>query len=140
MYSIINSKTDRLLLKQFREWVEEEWGKVDSNDHNDEDLAIPSPLLAVTDSELLGGLGFTCFSIPGVNKTGLWVNTLLVAPEYRNIGIGEKLVLAAEAEAVRSMERELFVYTDVPGLYQKLGWIIVDDKNESKVLKRVVSN
>ena len=138
MYSIINSKTDRLLLKQFREWIEKEWGKLDSNDHDSEDLSIPSPLLAVKDSELLGGLGFTSFSIPGASKTGLWVNTLLVAPEYRNIGIGSKLVLTAEAEAARSMERELFVYTDVPDLYQRLGWIIVDDTNESKVLKRVV--
>ena len=75
--------------------------------------------------------------IPNTDNIGLWINTVLVSPEHRGSGLGSQLVKAAEVEAIRIQVRELFVYSDAPELYRKLGWIIVDSQGESTVLKKV---
>ena len=62
------------------------------------------------------------FRKPGRKELGLWINALFVPPKHRRNGIASQLVRAAEAEAARAGERELFALTDIPKLYQKLGW------------------
>lgn len=138
MYSIISAETEEEHLKQFRKWIEKEWGTVNSFRGIVEGFTVPSPILAVGGLELLGGLGFTSFPKPGSKETGVWINSLLVAPAHRNMGIGSQLIQAAELEARRTKVKELYVYTDIPTLYQKHDWIIVDQENESTVLKRIV--
>jgi GNAT superfamily N-acetyltransferase len=127
-------------LKQFREWVDAQWDEVDPFSGVAGGISVPSPILAIDDQKLLGGLAFTSSSIPGGEEAGIWVNALLVATEYRRIGIASELVKAAVVEAGRFKLKELFVYTDVPELYQKLSWCVVDGPGESTVLKRVVIN
>lgn len=140
MYSIIGSATEQQHLSQFRDWLEEEWGTVDPFEGPVEGFAVPSPILAVDEHVLLGGLGFTSFSKPGSAEIGVWINTLLVAPMYRNTGIGSKLVQAAEAEAIRIKALELFVCTGIPNLYLNLKWTIVGNTNDSMVLRRILTN
>lgn len=136
MYSIISSGAGKKHLEQFREWVEKEWGAVDSFSGTVEGFLVPAPILAIDEQELMGGLGFTSSTKPDSEDTGIWVNVLLVASKYRNKGIGSQLIQAAEAAASHIKVKELFVYTDVPAIYQKLDWSIVEEKNESTVLKK----
>lgn len=137
MFSIISSNSAPHHLKQLREWVEAEWDEVDPFEGAAEGFIVPPPLLAIDDQKLLGGLAFSSFPIPGSEEIGVWVNALLVTPEHRSIGISSQLVQAAEVEAECIKVKELFVYTDVPKLYLKLGWSIVDSSGESTVLKKV---
>jgi len=127
-------------LKQFREWVDAQWDEVDPFSGVAGGIFVPPPILAIDDQKLLGGLAFTSSSIPGGEEAGVWVNALLVATEYRRIGIASELIKAAVVEAGQFKLKELFVYTDVPELYQKLSWLVVDGPGESTVLKRIVIN
>jgi GNAT superfamily N-acetyltransferase len=137
MISIVSSKSASHHLKQLREWFVDEWGKIDPFEGAHDDYVVPPPLLLVDGPKLLGGLSFTSSSIPNTDNFGLWINTVLVSPEHRGSGLGSQLVKAAEVEATRIQAKELFVYSDAPELYRKLGWIIVDSQGESTVLKKV---
>ncbi|GAB5500742.1 MAG: hypothetical protein PsegKO_30530 [Pseudohongiellaceae bacterium] len=87
-----------------------------------------------------GGLSFSCIVKPDSNTIGDWINTLYVAPEYRNRGIGANLVKAAETEARKQAVGELFVFTDIPGIYTRSGWDTVKIIEGSMVLARVLPN
>lgn len=97
---------------------------------------IPDPLLAIEQGALMGGLGFTSFAKPNSECLAVWVNTLYVAPQYRNRGLGSALIHAAESTAQNLGIDELFVYTEIPALYEKLNWRIVDLIQEATVLRK----
>ena len=129
MIDIVSSSTAPIHLKPLSKWVISEWGEVESAEN------VPPPLLAIDGQELRGGLMFSRFRNPDGEGVGLWVNALFVAPEHRREGIGSRLVRAAESEAVRAGERALFALTDVPTLYEKLGWQCVKASSEGTVVE-----
>lgn len=138
MFSVINSNSGPHHLKQLREWFIAEWGQVDPFEEYKDGFIVPSPLLVIDGQQLLGGLVFTRYLIPGNKKKGLWINAIFVKPEHRGSGIGSQLIQAAEVEAASIKEKDLFVSTDVPELYQNLGWFNVDSSGEGKVLKKAI--
>jgi GNAT superfamily N-acetyltransferase len=140
MFSVVSSNSEPHHLKQLREWFVVEWGQIDPFETTKYGFIVPSPLLVIDGQKLLGGLAFTRYPISGNEEMRLWINALFVAPEHRGIGIGSQLIQEAEIEAERIKEKELFVYTNAPELYQKLGWLNVDSSAEYIVLKRVVEN
>ena len=139
MYSIVSSEYESRHLETFGAWIQSEWGIVSTYTGTVEGIPIPVPILAIEGEELLGGLGFTVFTKPDSKKNGIWINTLLVAPKHRKKGIGSQLIKAAESHANSTKVHELFVYTDKQCLYEKLGWTIVDDTKESKVLRKTLT-
>ena len=140
MFSVVSSTSAPHHLKQLREWFVGEWGHVDPFEATEDNFVVPSPLLVIDGQKLLGGLDFSKYPKPGSEKIGLWINALFVAPEHRGVGIGSRLVQAAEAEAASLGAQELFVYTGVRELYQKLDWLDVDSGGEWKVLSRSLAN
>jgi GNAT superfamily N-acetyltransferase len=126
---------DCSFLKEFRKWVDAEWGNVDPFEGVN-GSALPPPILALEDETLVGGLSFTHSSIPGTEEIALWLNTLLVAPEYRRRGIGSQLVAAAESSAWHQGLDVLYVFTGVPRIYQKLGWQVYSRAGEHTVLRK----
>ncbi len=140
MFSVISSNAAPHHLQQLREWFIAEWGEMDSFSGPDDGYSVPSPLLVVDGQELLGGLAFTSYPIPGSEELGLWINALIVAPEHRGSGLGSQLIQAAEVEAIHANEQELFVYADHQEFYQRLGWQNVDSSGERAVLSKAVSN
>ena len=136
MFSIIYSNFDSPHLKQLAEWFTAEWGNTTHFSTSKNGLTIPSPLLAVDGSLLLGGLAFTRYVVPDGDRMGLWVNALLVAPEWRGAGIGAQLIQAAEIEATRINETELFALTDVPRLYRRSGWVDVRHDDVNTVVRK----
>jgi len=62
---------------------------VDSLEPEPASLAPPPPLVAVDDDDrLMGGIAFTTYPEPQGNQPAVWINALLVAPEFRGRGIG----------------------------------------------------
>jgi GNAT superfamily N-acetyltransferase len=131
------------LLHQLREWLEAEWGHIDPFEGNYPEVTIPSPLVAVDEqSSLLGGLIFGSFAKPGSSEIAVWVNAVLISPTQRKKGIASQLLQRAEVEAKRFEISELFVLSEYPELYSKLGWQYVgldSSRNETILTKRLVS-
>jgi GNAT superfamily N-acetyltransferase len=90
--------------------------------------------------ELQGGLVFSGFRKPGGDALGLWINALFVAPEHRRKRIASQLIRAAEMEAFRTEEGELFALTNIPKLYEDLGWQRVESSVKGIVLRAVLTN
>ena len=113
-----------------------QWGDVDPFEGNHPEIAIPSPIVAVDHQvSLLGGLSFTSFAKPQSADIGVWINMVLISPNQRKKGIASQLVQSAEVEAKRLGIRELFVLSEFPDLYQKLGWRIVGlDSSENETI------
>jgi GNAT superfamily N-acetyltransferase len=128
-------------LNQLREWFELEWGNFDPFEGNHPGIEIPSPMLAVDDqSSLLGGLAFSTFSKPETDSIAVWINMVLVSPSERKKGIASLLIQSAESEAKHMGIRELFVLSEFPDLYQKLGWqfIRLDSSKNEAILSKTV--
>lgn len=125
MSQIINSKNSPEYLSQLHSWFLAEWGKIDSFESNIKGLAVPPPLLVLKEGELLGGLSFTAASKPGEDEIGIWINAVLIKPEDRGKGLATALLQQALLDAAQMNIKEIFAFTDIPLLYQKLGWEIV---------------
>ena len=125
MTCVVSSSATPEHVRCVREWFVAEWGPKSALDLD----AIPnlSPLVAIANGEPIGGLAFTRFQRPGPGPkvSVLWINALFVPPIHRRKGIASQLIQAAEAEAVRLREAELYALTDLPALYEKLGWRLI---------------
>jgi GNAT superfamily N-acetyltransferase len=136
MFNVVSSSVAPDHARHLREWLVTEWGEVEPfKSQSDGRLTVPPPLLGIDGQELLGGLMFSGFRKPGGDTLGLWINALFVAPEHRRKGIASHLIQAAEVEAYRTGERELFALTNIPKLYENLGWQRVDSSNRGLVLR-----
>ena len=144
MIKILSAKAvPAALLIQLREWLESEWGGIDPFEGNHLEITIPLPVVAVDEqTSLLGGLIFGSFAKPDSAEIGVWVNAVLTSPTHRKKGIASQLIQSAEVEAKRLAIDELFVLSEYPGLYQKLGWHYVgldSSRNETILTKSLVS-
>ena len=132
------------LIKQLREWCESEWGEVDPFEGNHPEIVVPSPVVAVDENTLLlGGLAFSSFTNPNNKDIAVWINVLLISPSQRKKGIASQLVQSAEVEAKLLSVYELFVLTEFPDLYKKLGWLVIGldstTRNETILTKTLAS-
>lgn len=127
--------------RRLREWLVAEWGEIDPfKSQSDGRITVPPPLLGIDGQELMGGLMFSGFRKPGGDALGLWINALFVAPEHRRKRIASQLIRAAEVEAFRAGEPELFALTNIPKLYENLGWQRVESSHQGIVLRAVLAN
>ncbi len=141
MIHIVSSSVAPGHTRRLREWLVAEWGEVEPfKSQSDGTITVPLPLLGIEGQELLGGLMFSGFRKPGGDALGLWINALYVAPEHRRKKIASQLIQAAEVEAFGTGQRELFALTDIPKLYENLGWERVVTSNEGIVLRAVLAN
>lgn len=90
---------------------------------------IPPALVAIDAGAPVGVLGFKRHEIDGEHQ--LWINAVYVIPEARRAGIGSKLLTEAVNAARSASEESLYVYTDVPDLYRRLGWTDHSHREES---------
>ncbi|PMO55309.1 GNAT family N-acetyltransferase [Vibrio breoganii] len=103
---------------QFRSWCIDEWSQdivISSPD-------VPQPIFALCDGELAGGMAFSLFEQPFTDKKVVWINALLVKPDCRGSGIGSKLIEEATRQCGDLNQQHLYVYTNRPTLYTRLGW------------------
>ena len=137
MNLIVSSNSEPQHLEKLYKWFEAEWGEIKQFAGSNIGFVVPAPLVALDGSKLIGGLAFIAHPVPGSENIGLWINALIVAPEYRKKGIGSQLIRAAEVEARKNNVEELFVYTNVPALYKLLGWTELNNDGKNSTLKSV---
>ncbi len=96
-------------------------------------LKLPLPLMVrepVT-GEIIAGLVYTLYPSPEDDQPVIWLNGLYVVPEWRKRGIASQLIQRS-VEAIGALgQASAYVYTDIPKLYQNLGWITLScDHNQ----------
>ena len=66
-----------------------------------------------------------------------WLSALYVAPEYRNRGIGEKLIDTVITQCTKKKFRRVFLFIDSRNMeflekfYKKRGWVYYDEDTDS---------
>ena len=126
-------------LATLRQWYTNEWGKDYSFAVNHPGYIVPEPLLALDEgNELLGGLAFSTFDWPEDGDTGVWINAVYVHPDSRGKQIASQLISRAERCAANAQIELLFVYTQMPALYTKLGWRLMGQTGTDCVLSKKV--
>ncbi len=139
MITIVDSLLSDIHLETYRQWISEEWGPDHSFESLDSSRPFPSPLLAMVGDRLAGGISFTWHIAPDSPELALWINTVYVEPVFRGNGIASKLIAAADEHARRvTGEATLLVYTNVPQLYEKSGWVPTKQEGEMWVLRKVL--
>lgn len=131
------------MVKELQSWNEKEWGKDAFKTIHKTDIIIPSPVVAVDDNnKLLGGSTFISGKIPNSTEFGTWINTVIVSPTHRRKGIASKLIISAQVTAQKVGVSELFVLTELPALYRKLGWenVVYENSDNDYILKKNVTN
>lgn len=144
MYTIINTTQHAAHIHQLQTWCIEAWGAIDPL--VDPQHRYPPPLLAIADADanadisaecpmLIGGLAFTCAPSPDAASAAVWVNAVIVHPEFRGHGIARSLIQAAASKVAEHDIDVLFVHTDIPDLYSKAGWSVVTSQDANSVLR-----
>lgn len=82
----------------------------------------PGAKIALLTQKPVGVLAFKRHDLSETATHKLWINAVYVAPEKRRSGVARKLIRAAQQVAIPDYAEELYAYTEVPALYEKLGW------------------
>ncbi|MBV7439174.1 GNAT family N-acetyltransferase [Aeromonas sp. sif2416] len=117
-------------LAQLDQLFQSEWSDFRLCDAYTKNANLPPVLVAVVDDVVIGGLAYSRFKEPHRNGEVIWVNAVFVSVEHRNKGIASQLINAGVSQTLESSQDYLYVYTNVPKLYQSLGWSEVDIESE----------
>jgi N-acetylglutamate synthase-like GNAT family acetyltransferase len=83
---------------------------------------VPSTLIAKTD-KLLGSAAIVENDMDTKPELTPWLASVFVAPQYRNQGIGSRLVKQLMQQAKQTGIEAIYLFTpDQVNFYQKLGW------------------
>lgn len=127
-----NNYSDISLLEK---WISTKWGKTDNKSAEIMDKFLPSPILAYDDNILIGGLKFDYYIRESDKEKTLWINAVYILPNKRKQGIASMLIKEAVDIATKTSYNELYVYTNIPDLYSKLDWEIIETNGDFKALK-----
>jgi predicted N-acetyltransferase YhbS len=83
--------------------------------------SLPLCRIAVLNNEPVGVINLIEYDDPNPRIGRPWLAGLVVAPEIRGQGLGSLLVKAILEDAIRLGEKEVFLGTDSPQFYEKLG-------------------
>lgn len=89
------------------------------------DDAIPVGLIAFVDSVPVGTVSLLERDLEECGDLRPWLAGLLVSPEYRNRGVADALIRQVQEVARELGEREVYLWTEIPTLYEKYGWSVV---------------
>jgi GNAT superfamily N-acetyltransferase len=89
--------------------------------------AIPLGLVAFVDGEPAGTVSLLEKDLDECGDLRPWLAGLLVFPKYRERGAARALVEELMRAAKQLGERQVYLWTEIPALYEKFGWQIVPD-------------
>jgi len=84
---------------------------------------IPETFVALHEGKPVGTASLVSSDLPTPQHLSPWLASVYVVPEYRNRGIGSRLVERVAAEAITLRIGKLYLYTpDKVPFYTRLGW------------------
>lgn len=119
------------------DWLNNEFGNDNSKnfykgiiEHSLIDNQLPITFIAIENGVLLGTVGIWRADLLSRQEIYPWLSALIVNPNFRKKGIGEKLQKYALDYCDSMGYSEVFLYTDLAGYYEKSGWIAFDKAYE----------
>ena len=125
------------LLPVLTDWFYDEWGRSDPNssqermrrilgEHLNRDI-IPLTIVLLRGSHPIASASLKIREMETHPKYLNWLGGVFVLPEYRQQGIGSKLVDYTASEAKRLKVNELYLYTrNHEQFYTRLGWQVIE--------------
>ena len=121
-------------------WIHEQWWS-DKPGHTVETMAsrlgeasdqnaVPLSLVALHAGNPVGTVNLVANDNEERPDLAPWLAALLVMPEHRGQGVGSGLVRALLKEAARLRVRQLYLGTDTPEYYAKLGAAMYDEVSD----------
>jgi predicted N-acetyltransferase YhbS len=118
-------------------WIHEEWWS-DKPGHTVETMAsrlgeasdqnaVPLSLVALRAGNPVGTVNLVVNDYEERPDLAPWLAALLVVPEHRGQGVGSNLVRALLKEAARLRVQQLYLGTDIPEYYAKLGAVMYEE-------------
>lgn len=107
------------------EWITTEWPEESPEEVREmllDDSNCPPTLIAMTNEEPVGVLAFKCHPPAKSDTDELWINVLFVISDWRCCGVGSRLVHESIAYAADHGQKQMFVFTNLPQFYERLGW------------------
>lgn len=115
------------------EWLNNEFGNSNSLkfyqgiiEHSMVENQLPITFIAVENDILLGTVGIWRGDLLSRQELYPWLSALVVNPNYRNKGIGQRLQKYVLEYCKMNGYKEVFLYTDLHNYYEKSGWIPFD--------------
>ncbi len=93
---------------------------------------IPLTLIALYKSNLVGTASLIINDLEQRKDLSPWLAALYVLPEFRNKGIGSRLVRTVVETAKQIGVTVLYLYTDLPSFYTPLGWSVMEKIENNK--------
>lgn len=121
---IISQSCDQNLsyVSELRNLLEDEWGPFDAFEQEKGGVYSPSPIIAIENRNLVGGLVFSVWNNPEAEGYAVWVNGVIVKQGYRGKGVASRLVNRATLVMAGCSQPTLYVKSSIDELYLKNGW------------------
>ncbi|MEZ8772898.1 GNAT family N-acetyltransferase [Vibrio sp. 10N.247.310.17] len=107
-----------------------EWSDFKFKDTYKENVKLPPVITVLRDNVVIGGLAYSYFQEPHQVRDVVWINAVFVAPQWRGQGIASELINRGVRQVSSAVQTQLYAYTNIMGLYQGLGWSVVDIESE----------
>jgi GNAT superfamily N-acetyltransferase len=133
---IIDLKTEPHHIPMLADWHHKEWSslnpgktvtqRIESMSSFLSDDLVPSTFIA-KGMHLMGSAAIIECDMDTHPEWMPWLASVYVAPEFRNRGVGRRLVEHVMEEARKAGIRELYLFTpDRVSFYERLGWRVLD--------------
>ncbi|CDT89037.1 Conserved hypothetical protein [Vibrio coralliirubri] len=107
-----------------------EWSDFKFRDTYKENVQLPPVITVLRDNVVIGGLAYSYFQEPHQVRDVVWINAVFVDPQWRGQGIASELINRGVRQVSSAVQTQLYAYTNIMGLYQGLGWSVVDIESE----------
>lgn len=115
------------------DWLNNEFGNDNSRNfymeiiqHSLKENELPITFVALENGVLLATVGIWRADLLSRQELFPWLSALIVNPSYREKGIGQKLQEHVSDYCKLRGYKEIFLYTDLVGYYEKSGWKAFD--------------
>ncbi|MCK8077234.1 GNAT family N-acetyltransferase [Vibrio sp. 1CM2L] len=107
-----------------------EWSDFKFKDTYKDCVQLPPVIVVLRDNVVIGGLAYSHFQEPHQVRDVVWINAVFVDPKWRGQGIASELINRGVRQVSSAVQTQLYAYTNIMGLYQGLGWSVVDIESE----------
>ncbi|MCY9862264.1 GNAT family N-acetyltransferase [Vibrio coralliirubri] len=107
-----------------------EWSDFKFKDTYKDSVQLPPVIVVLRDNVVIGGLAYSYFQEPHQVRDVVWINAVFVDPQWRGQGIASELINRGVRQVSSGVQSQLYAYTNIMGLYQGLGWSVVDIESE----------